>query len=239
MRLLVSGATATIRRLLDDPRYRELAQSHLGHLLTPANGNRLDTLLETGLPIGVDNNAFANFKKGITFDWRGYQRFAAELGSAYRTDSRFRAVLRFVATPDAVGDWRRTFTMWRTWFYLKNLDMDAMPWAYVAQDGQTPRCLPFQGDPRAGPWVGCRGLFIGGSTEWKCGVDAETMVRCAQHYGRWVHVGRVNSFRRLARFDALGVNSFDGGQFSMFPDTYIPRYLERIAYQQRGMNLVA
>lgn len=239
MRLLVSGATATIRRLLSDQAYTRLAQAHLGHLLTPANGNRLDVLLETGLPIAVDNAAFASFQAGLSFDWRGYAAFIDLIAKAWHDDSRVPERLRFVVTPDAVGDWRKTYRMWQTWFYARPAGSDALPWAYVGQDGQTPGRLPMMGDPRAGPWVGCKGLFIGGSTEWKCGFGAAAMIRAAKRYGRPVHVGRVNSFRRLDWFDALGVDSFDGGQFSMFPDTYIPRWLERLTHRQHGMDLAA
>ena len=45
----------------------------------------------------------------------------------------------------------------------------------------------------------------------------------------------VNSFARLNHFDALGADSFDGSQFSMFPQTYIPRYLARLTHQQLGL----
>jgi hypothetical protein len=48
-------------------------------------------------------------------------------------------------------------------------------------------------------------------------------------------VGRVNSFARSNHFDALGADSFDGSQFSMFSATYIPRYLARLEYQQLGL----
>ena len=55
MRLLVSGATKTIREVLagDYDAYR-----YLGHLLTPHNYNAITTLMATGLPICCDNSCF-------------------------------------------------------------------------------------------------------------------------------------------------------------------------------------
>lgn len=235
MRLLVSGATTTIARLLMHPTYAVLARAHLGHLVTPASGNRLETLLASGLPIAVDNGAFAAHQAGLPFDWRGYQTFVARLAALWHADARLRERLQFVVAPDAVGDWRRTGAMWRTWQYAMPRTADALPWAFVAQDGQTLARLPMQGDPRAGRWVGCAALFVGGSTSWKLGLEAAALARAARRAGRRVHVGRVNSFERLSRFDPLGVDSCDGGQFSMFPATYIPRWLERISHRQRGL----
>ena len=61
--------------------------------------------------------------------------------------------------------------------------------------------------------------------------DQLAQARCR---GKWVHVGRVNSLRRVTHFEQAA-DSFDGGQFSMFPDTYIPRYLERLRYRQESL----
>lgn len=235
MRLLVSGATATIRALLDDARYTDLARAHLGHLLTPSNGNRIEVLLDTGLPIAIDNAAYAHFLAGRSFDWRGFQAFIAHIADRWHSDARLRRALLWVAVPDSVGDWRRTGRMWDTWRLICDLPMGALRWAFVAQDGQTVARLPMRGDPRFGRWVGCGALFVGGSTAWKFGAQSRALVAAARAAGRWVHVGRVNSFARLDACDAVRADSFDGGQFSMYPKTYIPRYLERLRYRQLGM----
>lgn|GEM_PF-3018940 len=57
---------------------------------------------------------------------------------------------------------------------------------------------------------------------------AELLVRMARARGLWVHVGRVNTMGRLARVEAMGADSFDGGQLSRFPDNYIPPFLARL-----------
>jgi hypothetical protein len=238
MRVFVSGATKTIRALVASPAYGSLARAHLGHLLTPANGNRIESLLETGLPIAIDNGAFAQFQAGASFDWRGYQSFVAMVARHYSAaDGIFRSRLRFIVAPDAVGDWRKTARMWATWQFVCPPGASTLPWAYVGQDGQRSDTLPFAGDPRASRWTGKAALFIGGSDRWKCGSESARLVAAAKRAGRWVHVGRVNSMARLRRIEAMGADSFDGGQFSMFPSTYLPRYLERLAVRQEVLAL--
>lgn len=85
MILLVSGATATLRRYAPHPQ--------LGHLLTPHNGNRIETLLDTGLPIGVDNAAFSRWDEAA---------FVALL----HTLQPHRERVLWCAAPDVVGDAR-------------------------------------------------------------------------------------------------------------------------------------
>jgi hypothetical protein len=46
-----------------------------------------------------------------------------------------------------------------------------------------------------------------------------------------VHVGRVNSRQRIWHFGRLA-NSWDGGQYSMFPDRRIPEGVEDAASVQ-------
>lgn len=210
MQLLVSGATATLRRLAPHP--------HLGHLLTPHNGNRLEVLLATGLSIGVDNAAFSNWDSDA---FTALLRSLMPLAMAPATRHRF----LWCAAPDVVGDARATLLRFGEW--RGHIGWAGLPLAFVAQDG----CCPVVGVP----WGEIRCLFIGGSTAYKLGPDAARLIREAKRRGKWVHVGRVNSFERIQHFDALGADSIDGTQFSMFPDRYIPRYLDRLERRQRGL----
>lgn len=210
VRLLVSGATATIRaELRAQP---ERAEAHLGHLLTPHNGNDIAALLETGLPIGCDNACFGGL------DEPALVRMLTRL-MPYAQD------ILWCSPPDVVADHRATLRLFGR--YVGLIGWAGIQPAFVAQDG----CEPIAGVP----WGEIRCLFLGGSTAWKLGADAERLIREAKRRGKWVHIGRVNSMRRLAHFDALGADSFDGSQFSMFPTTYIPRYLDRLTYRQRGL----
>jgi hypothetical protein len=119
----------------------------------------------------------------------------------------------FVTAPDVVGDATETlrrFALWRS-------ALAAFPVALVAQDGL--------GIP---PWEEFDALFIGGTTEWKMGEQAARLVREAKHRGKWVHMGRVNSYKRGRYARWLGCDSIDGSQFSWFRDTKLPSYLNSL-----------
>jgi hypothetical protein len=72
------------------------------------------------------------------------------------------------------------------------------------------------------PWDGLDALFLGGSTDWKLGQHARALATEAKARGRWLHMGRVNSNRRLALALSWGCDSVDGSGYSMFPDQKIP-----------------
>jgi hypothetical protein len=117
---------------------------------------------------------------------------------------------RFVAAPDVVADAHQTLRRWPFWSQLIR-GVGFVP-ALVAQDGLTVPDVP---------WSELGALFIGGSTEWKLGPQARTLCAYAKTRGLWVHIGRVNSRERIWHF-ARYADSFDGGQYSMFPDRRIP-----------------
>lgn len=56
----------------------------------------------------------------------------------------------------------------------------------------------------------CDVLFLAGSTEWKVGPAAERIAHQARSMGKWVHMGRVNSLKRMERARQMGCNSADG-----------------------------
>jgi hypothetical protein len=84
VRILVSGATATVRRLADQ--YRE----YIGVLMTPQNGNRLCSL---PLPWAADNAAFS------APDDDKFSRLCVESWAMDRHHPPL-----WVAVPDVVGD---------------------------------------------------------------------------------------------------------------------------------------
>lgn len=69
-------------------------------------------------------------------------------------------------------------------------------------------------------------LFIGGTTEWKLSANVDWLIAEAQDGGKWVHVGRVNSARRIRHFHEVGVDSIDGRSFSAWPDLYFAKFLK-------------
>jgi len=71
---------------------------------------------------------------------------------------------------------------------------------------------------RAGARVG---IFVGGDTAFKLGT-MPLWGGMAREMGRWCHVGRVNTQKRIKDCYMAGVTSFDGTSASMFADS-LPR----------------
>lgn len=105
----------------------------------------------------------------------------------------------FATAPDVVGDADATLARSGPMFSLiRGLGYRV---ALVAQDGLT---------VDATPWDEFDALFIGGTTGWKLGPDAELLAREAKKRGMWVHMGRVNSLRRMRYAESIGCDSADG-----------------------------
>lgn len=179
---------------------------NLGHLLTPKNGNAVRTVLTTGLPWAIDNGAFSGF------DAEAFTALAAKALGQPR--------LLWVVVPDVVGKSRETLSLFGEWQYR----LVGLPLAFVGQDGQEPHDVP---------WDDITCLFIGGSTKWKLSHDAAALAIEAKHRGKLVHMGRVNSRRRIRHAQMFACDSIDGSSASMFGDTYIPKYLRWITQGMR------
>jgi len=207
--LLVSGATTTVEQFATHPA--------LGRLVQPRSWGRIEPIARSGMPWGADNDALA----GVNPD--AYLKMLDAIARSPRDQ------LKFVTAPDAVqrtaegivGSWEGTLWLWRCW--RPALIARGLPPAIVLQDGATPDTVP---------WDELSAVFVGASTRWKLSRSAELLVRMARARGLWTHVGRVNTFGRLARVEAMGADSFDGSQFSRWPSKYIPPFLARLKYQQ-------
>jgi hypothetical protein len=125
-----------------------------------------------------------------------------------------RARCVFATAPDVVGD--ATATHERSAPWLPRIRQLGYPVAYVAQDGL---------EPHAVPWADIDALFIGGTTTWKLGPQARTLVDAAVQRDKWVHMGRVNSERRMRYAQAIGCSSADGTYFTFGPSTNLPAVL--------------
>jgi hypothetical protein len=212
MILMVSGATTTTARFANHPA--------LGRLVQPRSWNAVDTIARNGKPWGADNDALA----GVNPD--AYLRMLDAIARSPRDQ------LKFVAAPDAVertpegivGSWEGTLWLWRCW--RPALVARGLPPAIVLQDGATPDTVP---------WDELAAVFVGASTRWKLSRSAELLIRIARARELWVHVGRVNTFGRLARVEAMGAHSFDGSQFSRWPAKYLPSFLARLEHRQHPL----
>lgn len=176
---------------------RRRSEAWLGELIVPSQGASRTTL--TGRPWAMDNGAFTNFNA---------EKFLMTL-------EKFRGMPKclFVAAPDVVADAKATGERFDRW--ARVIRGMGYPVAFVAQDGLT---------VQATPWADLDAVFIGGTTAWKLGREARTIAAYAAARGKWLHVGRVNSRRRLRIAQTMGADSIDGTGISKFPDAMMARY---------------
>lgn len=156
----------------------------VGQLLTPLTRYRLR---DPERPWAIDNGFFspnANLDAWL---------------SLLEREKHNRKKCLFVTLPDVVGSARRTLEVFDYWRRREAL----REWkrALVCQDGQ--EHLPI-------PWDDISAIFIGGSTNWKCGPHALHIIKAAKAMDKWTHVGRVNDPTRWQHFAEAGVDSVDG-----------------------------
>jgi hypothetical protein len=177
--------------MLDTSHDLTTAQSELGcpveQLLTPLTRFRRQ---QPDAKFAFDNGAFA------TFDPAAFEALLRREEDAIEQ-------CRFVAVPDVVGSAIRTLELFEHW----SSRLWKWPLALVAQDGQ--EVLPI-------PWKSIQAVFIGGTTSFKMGPHAVSIIKAAKAMGKWVHVGRVNTPGRFEYFEKLGADSFDGTGLSRY-----------------------
>lgn len=105
----------------------------------------------------------------------------------------------FFPAPDVVGDAKRTLE--RSLPVLPLIRAAGFKAAFVIQNG-------IEGTPV--PWDDFDAMFIGGDTKFKLGPIAQALTYEAKSRGKWVHMGRVNSYKRLKLANDWGCDSADG-----------------------------
>jgi hypothetical protein len=143
--------------------------------------------------------------------------------------------------PDVVGDAAATLERSTPW--LGPIRELGYPVAFAAQNGVEQIDIP---------WDAIDVIFLGGSMEcvpcqwvrpaedrktlhcpgcnrllkeWKLGEVARNLTLSAKRRGKWVHMGRVNSEKRLRYALFTGCDSADGTYISKGPDTNLPKML--------------
>lgn len=163
----------------------------LGFIDTPLQGNvRPDNIVWC-----ADNGCFNDkkFNENRWWAWLSANAYAAR-------------TCRFATAPDVIGDHYATVVRSAPW--LPEIRTLGYPAAFVAQDGAQIHTVP---------WSTFDVLFIGGTTEFKLGDTAAGLVKHAKELGMWVHVGRVNSLKRLRYAEAIGADSVDGTMLTFNP----------------------
>lgn len=178
----------------------------LGFIATPRQGNKRPA----GVRWCADNGCFSDkFDQAQWWAW-----LVANAEDA--------ASCAFAVAPDVVGDAVATLARSRPW--LARIRELGYPVAFVAQDGIEETVIP---------WDEFDALFVGGSTEFKLGEVAVEVIREAKARGKYVHVGRVNSRKRLMAFAELEVDSVDGTFITYAPAQNIHRLLSWV-HELRG-----
>lgn len=172
----------------------------LGMIATPNAGNAV----LGGVDWCADNGAFVAARyPGDDAYLRWLERRATYAGRC-----------AFAAAPDVYAD--AAGTLDRSLPMLARIRAAGYPAALVLQDGQEHLDIPFDA---------CDAAFIGGTTAWKLGPAAAQLAAAARARGLWVHMGRVNSLRRLRYAASIGCHSVDGTYLTYGPDRNLPRLL--------------
>lgn len=188
------------------PRVRDAMTSGLLDMITtPAQGNRLPGDVWWMADNGCFGDGFPGYGKWITW-LEGYRDRAERC--------------RFVVAPDVfrpdLGCGDAVATLNRSLPWMHAIRYLGYPAALVAQDGL---------EELAVPWDALDALFLGGSTTWKLSQHAARLTTEAKAHGKWVHMGRVNSFRRLRYARDIGCDSVDGTFLAFGPDHNLPELL--------------
>jgi hypothetical protein len=210
------------------PPLRELEEAgfDVGIMAQPASG--IDRHSDRYRVWAADNGCFT---QGETFDPLAWFAWLGQLAGprarfgnwGFETESRRMADgpetpepigCLFATAPDVVGDAVGTWERSLPWFaQVRSL---GLPVALVGQNGL---------EDFAPAWDECDRwdcLFIGGDDAWKLSDDARECVRTAQQLGKWVHMGRVNSLKRLSVAAAWHVDSVDGTYLGFGPRKNAP-----------------
>lgn len=180
---------------------------NLGYLVTPFSHTKLDEVKNK--VYAIDNGAFAGLdEKKFMKIVNNYKNNKKEI---------------FIAVPDIVGDHKATLKMFYNWRNILN-DYNL---GFVAQDGMTKNDIPKE----------AQAIFIGGSTEFKLGKIAYEIIQTAKEKGLWVHMGRVNSLKRIKYAYESKVDSIDGTKYAMFDKVHLKKALDYISSLQKQIPL--
>jgi hypothetical protein len=181
---------------------------NLGRLIGPRHFYRLEATPRAGFLWAADNDAYSGFDTG---------RYVQMLDACEQVPGCL-----FVTAPDVVGDAEATARRYEEW--VRPILARGLPLGYVLQDGATTDL----------DWPHISAVFVGGTTRWKMGEEAAELVAEARRRGKWVHMGRVNTWQRIEHANAIGCDSIDGTSLSMFTDTYLDRFSEMANSPRQG-----
>lgn len=217
MILLVSGLTGAWAKLFQDAVIEaQAARGSLGFLNTPRSGNTPANVFRYTTTWAADNDCFQGLNR------LSYERML-------RIWQKVEPGPLWVATPDVVADASATLERFEEWEPI--LHGMGYPVALVLQDGQ---------ERLAVPWTRLEAVFVGGSTTWKLSEHAASLCQEARQRGKWIHMGRVNSQRRMETAARFGCQSIDGSGFSRWKKLIAPgvRWMRRAEWLAKHQPLL-
>lgn len=164
-----------------------------------------------GFPYALDNGAWSAFQTGTPWNEEAFVRLCATLGDG----------ADFVVAPDIVAGGLDSLRLTEAW--LPRRASVARIRLVAVQDGMSADDVR----PLLGPAVG---IFVGGSTAWKLWT-MRAWGMLARERGAHLHVGRVNTARRIRLCQDAGADSFDGTSVSRYATTL--ELLDSTLRQQR------
>ena len=142
-----------------------------------------------GFRYALDNGAWHAFCHQLPFDEAAFLAAFDKLGAG----------ADFVVLPDVVAGGERSLAFSMNW--AARLDRSC-PQLLAVQDGMTAEMVA----PLVGP---ARGIFVGGTDKFK-ETSLPIWASLARERQAYLHVGRVNTMRRIYLCEAAGAYSFDG-----------------------------
>ena len=156
------------------------------------NYNRRTNYLKRGIRWCLDSGGFSREFNEETWKW--YVKNCVE----------FKDTCDFVVIPDVVYDYKATLDRFFKFNdFVKNLGFKC---SFVTQDGMPDEEIP---------WSLFDVLFIGGSNEHKLGLGTKVTIDLAKQEHKKVHIGRVNSIKRIEMFKDC--DSWDGTHLGFYP----------------------
>jgi hypothetical protein len=152
-----------------------------------------------GFRYALDNGAWSAYQRGTPFDHVAFMRLVGNLGRD----------ADFIVIPDIVEGGERSLEFSRAW--IPRLAPIGTKLLLAVQDGIPP------GEVEKHLASGI-GIFVGGSTEWKL-ATMPMWGRLARSWGEYLHVGRVNSVKRINLCKDAGADSFDGTSATRYAAT--------------------
>lgn len=152
-----------------------------------------------GMGYALDNGAWYAHSTSTAWDEAGFSALV----------ERWASGADWVVAPDIVCGGAQSLALSDAW--IPRLLSACRRVLLAVQDGHTVD----DARPRLSERVG---LFVGGSTEWKLATLPQWGA-LAREPCSWLHVGRVNTARRIRACAAVGASSFDGSSPVQFPST--------------------